>query len=224
MKIFELINKNLQSPFHFNFLRKTEGNKNIPIITISREKGAGGRIIAAKLAKKLGRRWDYYHRDIVDKIAEQTNITPEQVKKVDEKDISYLEGILGSWVGQEYLSMDNYAKSLMKVLADIGKEGYAIIVGRGANFLFKDALKIRVIADEEQRIKWVMAYEKLSKKQAADLIKKSDANRKNFVVNLYGQDPENPKHYDLVIKTGNNLGVDEAVDLIARLAIKRFHL
>lgn len=224
MKIFEIINKNVQSPFHLNFLRKVNGNKNTPIITISREKGAGGRIIAGKLAKKLGRRWNYYHRDIVDKIAAQTKTTPEDVKKVDEKDISYLEGILGSWVGQEYLSMDNYAQSLMKVLADIGKDGYAIVVGRGANFLFKDALKIRVISDTEQRIKWLMLYEKLSKKAATELIKKSDANRKNFVVNLYGLDPEDPKYYDVVIKTSNNLSVDVAVDLIAKLAIKKFHL
>lgn len=74
MKLFKIVNKNIQSSINFNFLRKTDSTKILPIITLSREKGSGGRLIMAKLAKKLGKKWDYYNRDIVEKIAEKSNI------------------------------------------------------------------------------------------------------------------------------------------------------
>jgi cytidylate kinase len=106
----------------------------------------------------------------------------------------------------------------------LGKRGQVIIVGRGANFLFKDALKIRIIADYEDRISSLRKYEKFSRKEAEAIIKKSDANRKKFVQNLFGENLEDAKHYDLVIKTGPQLSIDDAVSGIAKLAKKRFRL
>ena len=225
MKVIDrLINRNLQVSKYLSFFKKSEERKNGPLITISREKGAGGRIVAAELAKKLGGKWDYYHRDILEKIAQETNVSLEDVKKVDEKDIPYLEGVFGSWIGQEYLSFSRYTKTLLKVLADLGNRGYVIIVGHGANFLFKDALKVQIIADFEQRIAWLKKYEKLSEKDAKTLIKKSDKERHDFIYNLFGQDVYDPKHYDVIIKTSEDLTAKDVADIIARIAKKKLHL
>ena len=53
------------------FAKKETSGGASPLITLSREMGAGGKPIAKIVAKKLGRKWKVYHEEIVDKIAEE---------------------------------------------------------------------------------------------------------------------------------------------------------
>ncbi|MCL5071518.1 MAG: cytidylate kinase-like family protein [Actinobacteria bacterium] len=222
MKIFNIINRNLHTSIN---LRKTHGeNKSLPIITISREKGAGGIVVAKKLAKKLGKKWDYYHKDIVEKIAQESQTTHEKVKEREENQIQYLQDILEGWIGNSGLDVNTYQKNLLKVLFEIGNRGHAIIVGRGANFIFNDALKVRIIADKDQRIKWLMHYEKISEEEAKKEVLETDKETNKFISNLYNKDITDPANYDLVIKTSDIFPVEAAVDIIARVAKKRFKL
>lgn len=46
----------------------------MPVITISREKRAGGVVIAQKLAKKLEHPWKVYYKEIIDEIAKKENL------------------------------------------------------------------------------------------------------------------------------------------------------
>lgn len=224
MKIFNIINKNLQSSINFPFTKNGRENKVLPIITISREKGAGGIVIAEKLAKKLGKKWDYYHKDIVDKIAEKTKTSSAKVKEMEEMPAPYLQDFLESFFGGNGLDVGKYQKNLIKVLLELGKRGNAIIVGRGANFIFPDALKIRIIADKEQRIKWLMQYENLSEKAAVKEADETDKESTKFISNLFNKDITDPKNYDLIIKTSPAFTADMAADIIARVAKKRFKL
>lgn len=50
------------------------------IITISREFGSGGRFIGEEVAKKLGIK--YYDKDIIGQIAEQSGLSPEYIRKM----------------------------------------------------------------------------------------------------------------------------------------------
>ncbi|MFA5933106.1 MAG: cytidylate kinase-like family protein [Microgenomates group bacterium] len=224
MKIFNIINKNLHSSINFRLSKRVSENKALPIITISREKGAGGIVIAQRLAKKLGKKWDYYHKDIVDKIAEESKTSSEKVKDMEEKPAPYFQDFFEGFLGGNGLDVSKYQKNLIKVLFEIGKKGNAIIVGRGANFIFPDALKVRIIADKEQRIKWLMQYENLSEKAAKAEADETDKESTKFVSNLFNKDITEPKNYDLIIKTSLSFSADDAVDIIARVAKKRFKL
>lgn len=224
MKIFELINKNLQSPVNFDFIRKPEESEVLPIITISREKGSGGKIVAAKLAKKLGSKWHYYDREIVERIAKESNIPAEKVKELEHESIPYLQDVFESLLGKDSLSLNSYHRTLLKILYDIGDKGYAIIVGRGANFIFKDALKIRIIAEYEDKIKLTMESFNLSRNEAKKMADKTEAESIKFINNLYNKDITDPHNFDLVIKTSSQLTLEEETDLIAKIAKKRFKL
>lgn len=224
MKIFEIINKNIQSSVSFPFLKKTTEYELSHIITISREKGAGGRIIAKKLAKKLGNKWDYFDKDIVEKIATESKTSVKKVEEVDEKHIPYFNDFIESLIGGNSLGLNKYHKSLIKVLCEIGDKGNAIIVGHGANFIFKNALKIRIIADRDQRVKWLIQYEKMSERASKKDVEETDRQSRKFISDIYNKDIADPKYYDLVIKTSLSLPVEEAVDIIARIAKKRFNL
>ena len=220
-RLFELINKNLES----TFLRHSGQHKdtNLPIITISRERGSGGRPIAYLLAKKLGNPWQVFHKDIVEEIAHETSLDPELVKQIDESKTSIVKEILDSLFGKKMLTMNSYYKHLLHILATIGSRGHAIIVGRGANFLFPNALKVRIVSSIENRIQSMMKYEHISAKESKKQVEESDRERNEFTQALFQHDQRKAHHYDVVIRTGKDIDVEEATDVIVLLAKKKFH-
>ena len=52
--------------------QKAQAEAQIPVITVSMEPGSGGSIIAQKIAERL--EFDYFNRDIVEKIAKTSEI------------------------------------------------------------------------------------------------------------------------------------------------------
>ncbi|PIY72361.1 hypothetical protein COY87_01430 [Candidatus Roizmanbacteria bacterium CG_4_10_14_0_8_um_filter_33_9] len=228
MKRFcNLINKNFElfsRHLHY-FGKKTHLMYNhLPIITISRQMGSGGKPIADLVAFKLGSPWKVYHKDILDQIAQDARLEKQIVEDTDEMQKSVMSEIVFDALGKKYMSLPSYYKHLLQILSIIGKRGNAIIIGRGSNFLFPNALKIRIICEYKQRIEWTMKYDKLTRNEALKRIKESDLTRSNYTKTLFKHDNQKPHHFDLVIQTGPNLGIKEASDLIVYLAKKRFGL
>lgn len=218
-----MINDNIKSPFA---LRKNPlaQQPQLPLIVISREKGSGGRPIAYLVTKLLGNPWKIYHENIVDEIAQETTMERNAVKEVDEKMLSLSTQLLDSVLGKKYLTLNEYYKHLLHVLASIGNKGHAVIVGRGVNFLFPHSLKVRIVATMQTRIDWVMKYEKVSYKEAVKKIEESDKERYEFIKSLFQHDVRKPHHYDITIRTGDHMSVEAAAELIVSLAKKRFKI
>ena len=223
-RIFELINKNILQEFIFDRKKELPVNQDMPIITISREMGSGGRPIAQMVVKKLGKSWKLFHKDLIDDIANESKLERKLVKEVDEHRIPLIDEIVGDFFGKRYLTLSNYYKHLVKTLSVIGQRGYAVIMGRGAHYLFPDALNVRIICEMNQRIKWEMEYESLTRTQAVNRIEASDKQRYDFERTLYNHDIRKAHHYDLVIRTGPNLSIKNAADLIVFMAKRRFKL
>jgi len=224
-KLFEIINKNsfLGKPLSLLKLFK-DNSPQLPIITISREKGSGGRIIAYHVAQQMGNQWKVFHKEIVEQIAKETNLTNRLIDEIDEKNIPLINGIIADFFGKRYLNLSSYYKHLLKTLSTIAHRGNAIIVGRGANFLIKNALKVRIICDKEQRIQWMIEHEKIKKNQAINIIEESDAKRIEYIKNLFQKDPREEHLYDLVIKTSSYLTAKEASKIIVQVARRKFNL
>lgn len=220
-KLYELIQKNLLSNF---FPKKSSLKGAPPIITISREMGSGGKAIANLVARRLGTKWKVYDKEIVDEIAKVAHLEKKLVESIDEKRIPLVDELVTEIFGRRFLNMSGYYKHLIKVLSLIGQRGYAIVLGRGANFIFPHALKIRVICEMHQRIAWEMTYEGINRTEAIKRIEESDEQRKKFVEALFSHDQKKAHHYDLVIRTGPNLMIEDATDLIVDLAKRRFKI
>ena len=223
-KLYELIQKNLSFFRVVDLFSKKPSFQKLPLITISREKGSGGRPIAYSVAKKLGGPWKVYHQEIVDQIVEETHLEKQLVKEVDEANVPLIDEIVANFFGKRYLSRTSYNRRLVKILSAIGNKGHAIIVGRGADYLFPYALKVRIICEMNQRIQWLMEFEKISEKDAIMRIEESDQKRVEFIKMLYHHDPRKAHHYDLVIRTDTNLSIEDAADLIVVMAKKRFKI
>jgi cytidylate kinase len=226
-KLFELINKNITSLFVHNisnFINNKKSDINLPVITISREKGSGGRIVAHQVAKNLGGKWRVYNQEIIEEIAKSTQLTKELIKEIDEKKLSLTEVIIHDLLGKRYISLTEYQKLLVKTITNIAHRGYAIIVGRGAEYIIPYALKIRIICEMEERINNMIKFEQMTRKQAIQVINKSDKERSEFIKSLYHHDVRKPHHYDLVIRISKDLSVDDATSLIILAAKRRFKL
>lgn len=222
-KFFELINENLsKSKVASLFLRKEEGK--LPLITISREKGSGGRVIAYLVAEKLGSPWKVYHKEIVDEIGKQTHLEEALIKEIDEAHVSVIKEIIDDFFGKRYLTFSSYYKHLLRILSTIGSRGYAIVVGRGANFLFPNSLKIRVICEMHQRIDWLIKYEGMSKSKAISTVEEFDKKRLEYGQHVFSHDIRKAHHYDLVIRTSKEMSIEDAADLIVYFAKKRFKI
>lgn len=222
-KIFELINKNL-SRLIFKRSKPSSYKKQPPLITISREKGSGGKIIAGLVVKKLGKKWQLYHKELIEKMAKNAHLKSELIKEIDEKKLSVIDQIIADFFGKKYLSLTSYQKLLTRTIAEINQKGYAVIVGRGAEYLAPHALKVRIICEMNQRIKWLMKFKKMTKEQAIKSIEKSDKERYEFIKTLYNHDIRKAHHYDLVIRTGEDLSLEDAASLIVLAAKRRFKL
>jgi cytidylate kinase len=205
-------------------LIKKDRPQNLPLITISREYGSWGSTIAARVAEKLKKPWRLYHQEIIDEITHASHLEKNLIKEVDESKIALIDEVIEDFFGRRHLNLSSYYKHLIKVLSTIGNRGNAVILGRGANFLFPNALRIRIICVMEQRIKNIMRYKRISEKKAIARIKENDEKRNEFAQALFHHDPRKSHHYDLVIRTGESLGVQDATNIIVALAKRRFRL
>ncbi|MDA8403536.1 MAG: cytidylate kinase-like family protein [Desulfobacteraceae bacterium] len=192
---------------------KKEGAKQVSVITVSRESGSGGTLMAAKLAKDMG--FDLFHREVIQEMAESAHISARIVETLDEKGLSVLENSIAAMIRDRHLWPDEFMRHLLKVVGTIGKHGRAVIVGRGAQYIlpFDETLKVRVIAPLALRIYNVSHELGIEEGEAERMILKTDADRRSFSRKYFYADVTDPLQYDLIINTAR-VTVDAGVEIV----------
>ena len=185
----------------------------ISVITISREPGSGGNILAQRLSERLD--FDLFYQDFIHSMAESAHVSVRLLETLDEKGVSVLEEWIDSLVDNRHLWPDRYLQHLMKILGTIGKHGRAVIVGRGANFLLppEKRLSVRAIAPLDIRVKNVAREYNATVEDAKTRILKTESDRKAFIKKYFNDDIKNPLNYDLIINTGT-LSIDDAANAV----------
>jgi len=185
----------------------------LQVVTVSRQAGSGGKIVAARVAMELGLR--FYDRDIIQKVAEIANIDSSAVESRDEKPHSVFEGMMDSLVNQRgivptrylrhlNLMPDEYVQILRQVVEDIADHEGGVVVGRGANFILppERAFRVRIVAPPAVRVERIASILQITAAKARRLVARRDADRRAFVKHYYHEDIVDPDHYDLVLNTG----------------------
>ena len=195
-------------------IKKPIEKRGIPIITVSREPGSGGSIIAKKLADQL--ELDLFHQEILHEMAKSANISAQLLKTLDEKGLSILEDWISSLVRDHHLWPDQYLKQLMKVIGAIGEHGRAIIVGRGANFILPpdNCFKVRIISPQPVRIQHVANSFNIPENEAKRRVIRTESDRRAFIRKYFNAEIADPINYDIVVNTGT-LNMDDATSAIA---------
>jgi cytidylate kinase len=87
------------------------------------------------------------------------------------------------------------------------EKGNVVTAGRGGPFFLRGvshALKVRIMAPFELRVRRVMEQEKLDHKAAAAKVRSYDRELSGRIDYLFGLDWTLPENYDMVINTGND--------------------
>jgi cytidylate kinase len=191
--------------------------KILPVITVSREPGSGGRILSQTLARRYG--LDMFHQEVLHEIAASSKVSTTILETLDERGLSVLEDSISAIVHERHLWPDRYLQHLMKVIGTIGKYGNAVIVGRGANFIIqpKGRLRIRVTAPMDVRIARVANDYGITREDAQRRIIRTESNRQAFIRKYFNADIADPKNYDLIINT-EMLTIDTAAECVGRAA------
>jgi cytidylate kinase len=185
----------------------------IPVITVSKEPGAGGNLLSQKIAERL--ELDLFNRDIIKEIAESAKISASVIETLEKKRLSGVEDFISSLIDKHYLYPGLYVEHLMKVVCTIAEHGRAIIVGRGANFILppEKRFSVRMVAPLDLRIQNIARRYGVATEEAKRRVIRRESRRSAFVRQSFNEDISNPLHYDLTINTGK-LNIESAVEAV----------
>ncbi|MBW1841568.1 MAG: cytidylate kinase-like family protein [Deltaproteobacteria bacterium] len=200
----------------------------MPVITISRQFGAGGKTLGKQVAKQL----DYTFADnqIIQMVAETANVSPHWVESIEKEAGTRLNKIISRMVSRGlidrvlkdergYIDEEIYLDYVIVIISQIAEEGNVVILGRGSQYILNDhpdAHHILLIDDVENRVKFMMDNYDLSRKEAEKTISNEDRRRLNFYRKLGKKDYDDPALYHLVLNM-NRLGMKEAVKTVCNL-------
>jgi cytidylate kinase len=167
------------------------------IVAISREMGSGGYEIGAAVAKALN--FEYVERQILLQAAHAHGVPEAKLVDVVERRLSLWERF--------DTERRRYLIFLEAAYYAFAEKGNLVTASRSGPFFVRDvshAVKVRIMAPFEVRVRRVMQQEKLDQKAAAAKVRNYDREMSGRIDYLFGLDWTLPEHYDLVINTGND--------------------
>ncbi len=185
------------------------------IITIAREYGSGGRLIAQKVAEKL--QLVYYDNEVIDLAAKELGFDIDTIRKAAEEKSSSFMYTMSSSAFTLPLN-DQVFTTQSKIIRHLAKHDSCIIVNGCADYVledYDDVLTVFIHAPLESRIKRVKDEYKENHNDIKRFVMKKDKGRSNYynyyTTKKWGQ----LKNFDLTINS--DLGIDEAADIIVKL-------
>ena len=181
--------------------RKGKDEAAPPVVTISRETGSIVNDLVQRISQELG--LDVIDGKIIHEVAKSVRMSDKVVSYLDEKTRSILDNWILYLKTTRFLRADQYVRHLTKVVAAIGEQGGALIVGRGANLILppEETLRVRFIAPMDVRVQNMMRETGITEEEARQQILLKDAERRDSVKKNFKVDTEDPAYYDLVINT-----------------------
>lgn len=183
------------------------------IISVGREFGSGGRVIAEKLSERF--KLPLYDRHLITEIAEKMGMTIEAVAKYNEtpKNVFVSRRVNGYSNSIE----DNIAEMQFNVMEEKAKSGESfVVVGRCSETKLKKypgLISFFILGDMDKKIERVMDVYGLDEDDATRFILKKDKKRKRYH-NYHCQGKwGDSRLYDFSINS-SKLGIDETVDII----------
>lgn len=185
------------------------------IITLGRQHGSNGHLIARRLAEELG--YKCYDKEIVDEAAAASTFSKEIFDSYDEKRVSAYILSTPHYIGMNegfHLNMQ-VAAAQFETMRKLAEKGDCIFVGRCADYVLRnrdDVLRIFVMGDMETRIKTMMERRSLSYDQARRLVREVDKDRSSYYKYHTDQIWGESENYDLCIDSC--IGVQGTVNVI----------
>jgi cytidylate kinase len=212
----------------------------MPVITLSRQFGAGGQGIGRSLAERFDA--EYLDREVVALAAARLGIPEAEAEGYDERLPGLWQRVVAALttsapeVSMPPLPADvasgpvigeRLAALTRAVIEEAADRGNAVILGRGGGYILRDrpaVLRVQLHASLDARVANVMARVEEAPPDVAaddaslrDLCRRVDGARARYIKSRFGADWNDTRNYDLSIDTGR-VGFGRAVDLIETAA------
>lgn len=191
-----------------------DGGAHRPVVAISSDHGAGGSVIGALLAERLGAQ--YYDRLILEKIAERLRTDVESLQGIDSGVGKARDLWLYRMVTGIDISPGTYRRHLVNVILGLAKVG-GVISGRGAHVVLSTsaALRVRITGSLDVCAERYAAARGVEIEVAIKRVKEVNHNRGKFLWDMFQTRLNDPTTYDLVINTDRFTDAEDVVDILA---------
>ncbi len=193
------------------------------IITVEREYGAGGSLVAAELARRKG--WQLLDQQLTCEIAKMASVDERAVARCEEKCDPLLHRLAKVfWRGSYERSLpisddkifgaDELVDHAQKVMDKKAKEGNCVIVGRGAPYILRgrpDAFHVFVYGSREKKIRRLVSL-KMSEKDATEMVDTIDRERAAFVRKYFNAEWPCRRLYHLMLNSDH--GIEHVVNIV----------
>jgi hypothetical protein len=179
-------------------------------VTLSRQAGSGGHIIAEHLvdflkasSRKAPCSWALFDRNLVEQVLEDHNLPARLARFFPEDRLTELQDIMDEVFGLRPASwtlVQQFSETMLRLAA----LGNVILIGRGGNIVTRklpDVLHVRLVGSLETRIRRMAETRGMTTKTAMDFINKEDLGRRRYVKKYFNADIDDPLLYHMVINT-----------------------
>jgi cytidylate kinase len=195
----------------------------IRTITLEREYGSGGNVVASKLAQRLG--WKLWDQALTDEIARLMDCPSRTVEELEERKDSLSYRLFKSFMRGSFEGTLNAPKLKMvdadcikdvtrRIVTDVARDGNAVIVGRGSAYHLhgrSDIFHVFVYAPFEDKVRRLRAGGK-SEAEAVELAETVDRDRAAYIKQHFDVDWPTREYFDLMINS--TMGDERVVEII----------
>ena len=203
----------------------------MPVVTISRQFGAGGRSVAELVAHEL--QAEVVDKKLIEEVARRLNLSTSDVEAEDERPSRLLERLVRSFSSLEPAMGAGWTppfpdpwfdprKAIVQlteqVIGEVADGDNVVIVGRGAGFCLRqrpNVFRVFLRAPEGSRIHVLMDRFGWAEGEARRRMNETDANRAAYIKQLYKHDWCDPDEYDLIVNTGR-ISYETAAEMILK--------
>jgi cytidylate kinase len=201
-----------------------------PFVTISRETGAGGHSLAEKLLRKMKaveripmlEDWHVMDQELCQKILENPHLKVSLDALLTEELHSAVEDIVNGLIGG-YTPQSQVMIEIFNTIRTVATLGKVIIVGRGAVCLTRAlpyGIHVRLVAPRSTRIRRMMEFLNLSRRDAEELVARMDNSRARLLKTYFNKDIGDPLLYDVTWNT-DSVSLEEISSSIIELIQSR---
>lgn len=200
----------------------------MPVITISRQFGAGGLTLGKRLGEMLG--FTFIDEEVINLISKKAKVSPNWVKGIEKEAGGKLHKFINRLIPRGlvdrilddqrgYIDEEIYINLLDQIIRQLAEKDNCIILGRGGQYILKDApntFHILLIADKDDRVHFMETHYDLEPAQALQVVNTEDKRRINLYRKFERSDYNLPDHYHLTLNM-SRLTIVKAVAIISRL-------
>lgn len=197
-------------------------NNNNLIISVGRQLGSGGRIIAKMLAEEFGCK--FYDREVLNLAAKESGFCEEFFEKNDERK-GFLDQIFHMHVPfisdssfyESGLSQENLFRLQSDATRKAAEESPCVFVGRCADYVLrehKNIVTIFITADIEERIANIQKRHNCSPEEAKKIITNKEDTRSSYYNYYTSKTWGSSASYDLCVNS-SRLGLEGTKKYIA---------